>query len=560
MLLNLHVKNLALIDEIEVDFMDHLNILTGETGAGKSIIIGSINAALGGKLSKDMVRDQEQEALIELLFEIEDERTLALIKNLDIPQPEDGQVLLSRKLINGRSVCKVNGENVTIHKIRELSGYLIDIHGQHEHQSLLDQSQHLLILDRFAKDELKEDKQALAIAYEEYKQVLHKLAKDQMDEERRIRELDFLQFELNEISGAKLIKGEDEQLALQYKKMSNAKTIHEIFTHVYQMTGYDNNGAGDLIGRSLKQIIKAAELSEDSQSLKDQLFTIDSLLNDFNREMADYMQDLTFDEESFHEIEERLNLINGLKVKYGNSIEKIQEYEQELQKKQERLLDYGAYMEKLLREKAEHRERILKICSSMTKIRKKAAKALTARIQEALIELNFLDVSFDMEFKEMADFHANGLDEACFVISTNPGQKLRPLHEVASGGELSRIMLAIKSVLADEDAIETLIFDEIDVGISGRTAQKVSERMAVIAKQHQVICITHLAQIAAMADTHYKIEKFVKDDKTVTTIIPMSEEDSILELARITGGVQITEQVLKSAREMKELAKGTKLN
>lgn len=560
MLLNLHVKNMALIEEIEVDFMEHLNILTGETGAGKSIIIGSINAALGGRFSKEMVRDESKESLIELLFQLEDSKTMEQLKTMDINLSPDCQVLITRKMVNGRSVCKLNGETVTINKIKEIAGYLIDIHGQHEHQSLLHKSKHLDILDRFAASGIGSIKEEIAAVYESYRELKLQLEADETDEDKRGRELSFTIYELKEIEDANLKIGEDEDLHKEYKKIANSKSITQSLTLVHQLTGYeDDQSAGDSIGRGLKQMMMAQDMDEELIPLKDQLVILDSLLNDFNRDLSDYMQDMEFDKDAFDEIEARLDLINSLKAKYGNSIVKILEYKDSLLVKLDRLQDYENYRNNL-QTKIEKYERELNVlCDKLTKIRKKSASKLTKLIQKALVELNFLEVTFDMEFKTLNDFTKNGKDEACFVISTNPGEKMRSIGEVASGGELSRIMLAVKSVLADQDAIETLIFDEIDVGISGRTAQKVSERLALIAQEHQVICITHLAQIAAMADTHYLIDKTVNNEKTITQIKPLDEDSSILELARITGGVQITQQVIKSAKEMKELAKGSKL-
>ena len=560
MLLNLHVKNLALIDEIEVDFMDHLNIMTGETGAGKSIIIGSINAALGGKLSKDAVRDESEDALIELLFQVDSSKIRKMIEGNGITMMEDGHLLISRKLSHGRSISRVNGETVTLHQLKELGACLIDIHGQHEHQSLLHKNYHLLILDRFSGEELLPVKERVQEAYEEVKKLKIEWEEAGTSEEQRLREIHFLEYEQSEIEEAKLKPHEDEELQQQYKKMSGAREITELLSTSYLMTGYGQEGAGDLIGRCIQKLSQAVSMDKDLEPLYNQISEIDNLLNDFNRELSDSMGDFNFDEESLLEVEKRLDLINGLKVKYGNSIEKIQEYYEKISGKLEQLYHYEEYRNSL-QKKLERAEGILlEEAKTLSELRKRTAKELVPKIKDALLELNFLDVEFDMEFKELEEVRSNGMDEAYFVISTNPGEKMRPLDAVASGGELSRIMLAIKSVLAEEDDIGTLIFDEIDVGISGRTAQKVSERLAVIAKKHQVLCITHLAQIAAMADSHYKIEKNVSENKTTTSISLLNEENSILELARITGGAIITEQVIKSAKEMKELAKKTNVN
>lgn len=560
MLLNIHVKNLALIDEIEVDFMDHLNIMTGETGTGKSIIIGSINAALGGKLSKDSVRDESKEALIELLFQIDSAKVKKFMSDHGIEPMEENQLLISRKLLHGRTISRINGETVTLAQLKELSAYLIDIHGQHEHQSLLHKNYHLSILDRFIGDELIPLKEQVKEQYEQVKALKVEWEEARTSEEQRNREIHFLEYEQAEIEGAKLRPHEDEELQHQYKKMASAREITQLLSASYLMTGYEQDGAGELIGRCIQKMAQAVSMDQDLQPLYDQISEIDNLLNDFNRELSDCMGDFNFDGESLLEVEKRLDLINGLKVKYGNTIEKIQEYYDSITKKLDRLYHFEQYRNKLKAELEQSEQRLKKEAKQLSEARKEAARHLVPKIKEALLELNFLDVEFDMEFEELQEIRANGMDEAYFVISTNPGEKMRPLDAVASGGELSRIMLAIKSVLAQEDDIDTLIFDEIDVGISGRTAQKVSERLAVIAKKHQVICITHLAQIAAMADAHYKIEKNVNGQKTTTNICQLNENDSILELARITGGAIITDQVIKSAEEMKKLAKRTNVN
>ena len=554
MLLNLHVKNLALIDEIEVDFMEHLNIMTGETGAGKSIIIGSINAALGGKLSKDAVRDESKDALIELLFQIDSPKIRDILEENGISVMEDGQLLISRKLSHGRSISRINGETVSLNQLKELGAYLIDIHGQHEHQSLLHKNYHLLVLDRFAGKEILPLKERVKVAYDEWQDLKREWEESTVDEEQRQREINFLEYEKTEIEEAKLKPKEDEELQIQYKKMAGAREITELLSTSYLMTGYGQEGAGDLIGRSLQKIAQAMSLDKDLTPLYEQISEIDNLLNDFNREVSDTMGDFNFDEESLLEVEKRLDLINGFKVKYGNSMEKIQEYLEKVSEKLEKLYHYEEYRNNLHKKLEQSKERLEKEAEELSKLRRKYAKQLIPKIKYALLELNFLDVEFDMQFETLKEVKENGRDDACFVISTNPGEPMRPIHAVASGGELSRIMLAIKSVLADEDEIETLIFDEIDTGISGRTAQKVSEKLSYIANSHQVILITHLPQIAAMADAHFEILKSAKDGMTQTTIRTLNDGEMVEELARLLGGAKITEAVRENAREMKRLA------
>lgn len=557
MLRNLHVKNLALMDEMEVEFEEGLNILTGETGAGKSLIIGSINMTLGQKVTKEMLKEGADYALVELIFEVKDEETIAKLKEMDI-FPEDGQVIMSRKITGGRSVAKINSESMSAAKVKEAASLLIDIHGQHEHQSLTQKKKQLALLDDYAKNETERVKLQVKKQYEEYISLKKELETKDIDKEEQKRELSFLEFEINEIEKAELKIGEDEELEETYKKMVNGKKIAEACGLAYQMTSEGRENAADFTGRALRELNSVTEYDSQLTSLDEQLAEIDSLLNDFNRELADYLTGLEFEEEEFHNIESRLDEINHLKSKYGDTIEEILKAKEEKEKRRENLLDYDAYVNSLREKLKNATAELEKSSGKLSKIRQKYAKELSGLIKDHLLDLNFETVELQMQFEKLEHFTANGYDEAEFLISTNPGEELKPLSKVASGGELSRIMLALKTVLAENDAIETLIFDEIDTGISGRTAQKVSEKMNLIGKKHQVICITHLPQIAAMSDTHFLIEKQVEKGKTKSEIQKLDNEESIRELARMLGGVSITETVLENAREMKELAGKTK--
>lgn len=557
MLVSLHVKNFAIINEVEVYFKDHLNIMTGETGAGKSIIIGSINAALGAKVSKDIIKSGAEYALVELVFESEDEEVFRVMRELELPI-EGKQIIISRKIMPGRSICRINGESVTGAALTTIAALLIDIHGQHEHQSLLHKAKHLEIVDRFAKAEIGSLKQELEASYKNYLKLKQEYQEAGMDEEKRLREISFLEYEVNEIKNANLLPGEDEELAVVYKKLSNANTISEGLQAVHGYMGYEGNAAGDSVSRALRHLTKLAEYDEVIGGFLSQVTDIEALINDFNRELSQYLAGMENNEEELYEVTKRLDLINHLKQKYGSTIDDIKKHCKICEEKLNRYRDYDEYMEKLKRSLAEEEKRLDTLCEKLSLIRKAKSVELTAKIREALISLNFLDVKFEMTFERTAHYSSNGYDDAEFIISTNPGEALRPLSKVASGGELSRIMLGIKSVLADKDEIETLIFDEIDVGISGRTAQKVSEQLSLIANQHQIICITHLAQIAAMADAHYSIEKQTDGSSTQTIIRELKKEEQIDELARILGGAAITDRVKENAREMKELAAASK--
>ena len=546
MLQNLHVKNLALIDEIEVEFGDGLNILTGETGAGKSIILGSVNLALGGRYSKDILRQGAEYGFVELTFQVENEHQIRELKELDI-YPEDGAVILSRRLMEKRSVSRINGETVPIALLKEAASILIDIHGQHEHQSLLYKKNHLGIVDAFARETASDVKQKVLEAYKAYKACEKELDEMETDEAQRAKELSFLKFETGEIREADLKTGEDEDLEELYRRIVNSKRIAECVSEAYLYTSEGNDSASENLSRAIRAVSEIVEYDERASQMYDQLVEIDSLLNDFNRELADYADECEFSDEEFHDTEERLNEINHLKTKYGNTIEEILAYCAAQEKRLAALEDYDNYIEDLRAKAKKSEEELRKQAKKLSAIRRKQAKVLSKSIEDGLKDLNFENVQFEIGFAETKGYTAEGMDDVEFMISLNPGQPLKPLASVASGGELSRIMLAIK----------TVIFDEIDVGISGRTAQKVSEKMAVIGKGHQVICITHLAQIAAMADRHYLIEKASSKGDTRTDIRRLDENESVRELARILGGAKITDTVLKSAVEMKELARQT---
>ena len=551
MLQNLHVKNLALIDETEVEFGPGLNILSGETGAGKSIIIGSINLALGEKVQKEMLRDNGESALVELIFFVEDADTIEAIRALDI-EMEDDTVILSRKITGGRAIGRINGEAVSASKMKAVASLLIDIHGQHEHQSLLSKKKHLEILDTFAKESLGDKKEKLAQCYQEYRKLKDELEHANLDGEERARELSFLEYEVKEIEDAQLTVGEDEELEAVFRKYSNGKKIMDAVGAANAATSEDDESASERIGRALRELSSVSSYDERVKEMEEQLTEIDNLLSDFNHELASYLSDEEFDEETFYETEKRLDLINHLKSKYGNTIADILKYGEEKAERITVLNDYDAYLAGLQKNVSEKEKQLEQLSREVSDIRKKESKKLTESIKNALLDLNFLDVQFMMEFAE-TDYTANGIDDAQFLISTNPGEPVKPLGKVASGGELSRIMLAIKTVMAS-DKIGTLIFDEIDSGISGRTAQMVSEKMNALGRSHQIICITHLPQIAAMADSHFLIEKSVENQATVSKIHKLTDEESVEELARMLGGVEITDTVLENAREMKQMA------
>ncbi len=553
MLLELHVKNLALIEAADVELEDGLNILTGETGAGKSIMIGSVNLALGQKASKEMIRNGAEYAYVELVFSVSPEKEKAL-RALDVTPDENGILIISRKIMAARSLSRINDETVTAARLKQVTSLLIDIHGQHEHQSLLHASKHLEILDTYAKSRTLNLKAQTASLYAQYTRLEKQLNQLVTDAESRRREADFLRFEIEEIENADVKEGEEETLAASYRKYANARRIIGNLSAAYREVD------AEAVGNALHEVSEVSEFDPELKSIQDQLYDAEAVLSDAHHAIGEYLEQLDFDEEAFQQTQERLDLIRNLQAKYGGSTEKIRSALEEKRARLEQLEHFDEYRVRLEQEYKKSEEQLEKACAELSEVRKEEAGTLTEKIREGLVDLNFLDVRFSMEFQRLPHYTADGFDAAEFVISTNPGEPERPLGQVASGGELSRIMLAIKTVLADSDDIPTLIFDEIDTGISGRTAQKVAEKLAVISRNHQVICITHLPQIASMADCHFEIAKSTDGASTKTKIVRLKDEAVTTELARLLGGAQITEAVLQNAREMKELARQTKMH
>lgn len=554
MLLSLNVKNLALIENVEIEFGKGMNILTGETGAGKSILLGSVNLALGSKAGSDVIGRYAESAFVELSFLVDNHEKIARLEEMDI-YPENGIITISRRILPGKSVIKVNGETITAANVRKITELLIDIHGQHDHQSLLYKKNHLEILDKYCKDELYPYKEELSKKHAQFVELKKKLSEMDVSVEERNREKDFLEFEIKEIEAAKLTVGEDEDLESLYRKITNSKKIMEELNLVNQLMseGLEYN-VGDMVGRAYTALNQISRFDDDLNSILNELSEIDSRINDFNYEIKNYMSEMDFDDKLFIETENRLNIINGLKSKYGNTIEEILSYYNEAVAKLEYFNDYEHKLSVLKDELFNTQKEVMLLCEKISAIRIKASKVLQEEIKNALIDLNFEQVAFEIHISREENMTKNGFDEAEFMISVNPGEKVKPLAKIASGGELSRIMLGIKSVLAGRDDIDTLIFDEIDTGISGRTAQRVSEKMAQISQNHQVICITHLPQIASMADTHFLIHKEIVDGFTKTDINPLNETSIIEELARMLGGSEITDIVMENARQMKEMA------
>lgn len=561
MLTYLHVKNIALIDELEVDFNEGFNILTGETGAGKSIIIGSINAVLGNKTSKDFIRKGCDYALIQLVFSITSKSIYNKLEALGIKI--DDELIITRKIShNGRSVYRINGEVVNSYFVKDIAGLLIDLHSQHEHQSLLKKKNHIKLLNKFLGPSIEKPLKILKEKIKQLKTLKSEISIDMMDDESRLREISFLEYEINEIESAQLEIGEDIILEQELKKMSHMQLIRQSLASINQyMTGEDiTSNVTISVNNAIKTMQSIRDFDEQLNILAGQLDDIDLLIGDFTRELTNYADNLYIDEDAVLTMSHRMDLINSLKMKHGQSIEIILEG---LKQKKDRLFNLKNFEEQIDRIKRECNrleQDIYKLCQKLSDIRKNGAVKVSEMILCALKELNLNDSKFDISIKQKDHYDSNGWDDVEFMISTNVGETLKPLIDVASGGEISRVMLAMKSVLANYDDIDTLIFDEIDAGISGRTAQVVAEKMAILSRKTQLLCITHLPQIAAMADTHYLIEKSNTENKTKISMSKLDESKVSIELARLLSGAKLTDTVINNAKEMKRLANELKEN
>lgn len=553
MLKALHVKNLALIEEADISFDKGFTVFSGETGAGKSILLESIHMALGGRAPKDLIRTGKEYALVELTFVVDDEMVLNVLGDKGV-WPEDSEIVISRKLTNDKSLIRVNGETVSAAFVREIGDLLLDIHGQNEHHSLLKKSNQMNILDAYGKEDIAELKEIIKNKYNEYKRVLKNLNETDLDETSRIRELDYIEFEINEIESASLKEGEEDELSNEYSRLSNARNIMEIMGKAMDMVGGSSGrSAEDLIGEASGKVSAITDLDSGIKDIYDQLLVLESEVSDCSRAISNYLNSFSFDEETLRNTAERLDLIRNLEKKYGATIQQINEHLEKSKERRDELICMAETRERSIKAKAKLEDELKSLSHELTKKRIAIKTRLEEKIMDNLRELNFLHVYFEAALRPLEGYTANGMDEVEFMISMNKGESPKPLELVASGGELSRIMLAIKTVLADSDVIETQIFDEIDAGISGITASCVAKKLREIGNKRQVFCISHLPQIVSAANNHYLIEKKIVDDKTITTVESLDEAGSIREIARILGGDMITETTLSSAAEMKKM-------
>lgn len=556
MLLGLSVKNLALIEELDMEFAEGFNVLTGETGAGKSVLIGSVNLALGAPADATLIRDGKEYALIELVFRVSDAESVASLREMEVFPEEDGTVVLQRKITPGRSSCKIQGETVTAKQLRAISSLLIQIHGQNDQQSLVSEDEQMRLLDRYIGEDVVRIREQLRMAYDEYRALQTEYEKTDLDEREKQRETDLIRYETAEIEAASLKEGEDVLLEETFRKMEAGRRIKDALSAAVQGLD-DDGGALDALSNALRAL-SSLKNDADAQTFYEQLADAENLVRDLSRDMRGYLDDTSFSEEEYTNTTDRLNLINRLKEKYASlngSVEDVLRYASDRMERLSQLQDLDAYRSRLAEDVKKAREKTLRYAKQLTACRKKGADAFAPALIEALADFDFNDLRFEVQItSDEAALTGNGMDRVTFLLSTNTGERLRRLSDVASGGELSRIMLGIRCVLAERNDTASMIFDEIDTGISGKTAWSVAKKLGTLSASRQVICITHLAQIAAMQDTHFLIYKEVTGERTYTRIRQLREEDSIAELARLFATSKVSDAAMQNAVETRKEA------
>lgn len=537
MIATLHIKNIGIIEDLSIDLNKGLNILTGETGAGKTLIIDSLQIISGGRFSKEMIRKGETNSFVELcMYEPESEKS------------EEGNIIISREIsATGKNMCKINGRMVTVNELKEFMSNFIEIHGQNDNQNLLDNRKHITYLDNFSGEKLQKDKEKYEKLYEERNQIKQELKDNFGDEKEKQRKLDLLQYQVNEIEEAKLKIEEETELEEKRKIMSNAEKISD---NLNEADNLISENSIDTISMAIRALEKIENIDEKYEKVSGSLKTIYYELQELSRDISSYTKDIYFDEEERNYIEERLNLIYSLKRKYGNSIKEILKYSEETKKEIEHIENLEEYNNKLKNRQKEIEHQMDKLAKEMNEIRKENAKNLSEQINQELIDLEMKNAKINIHIEYKDEYYKTGKDIVTFFIATNIGENEKELSKIASGGEMSRIMLAIKKVLAETDKMPVLVFDEIDTGISGKAANSVAKKLKAIAKKHQVMCISHLPNIAAVADHNYFISKNVKQERTSTQIRLLKENEVIEEIARISSG-EVNEITLKYATELR---------
>ena len=538
MITNLHIKNIGIIEDLEINFNKGMNVLTGETGAGKTLIIDSIEIICGGRFSKEMIRKGEDHSYIEIcMYEPQDINSI------------DGNIIIAREIYsNGRNTCKINGRLVTVAELKKFMNNYIEIHGQNANQQLFDSNTHIKYLDNFIGKEIIEVKSKYSEKYIRYNEIKRELKINYGDEKEKQRKLDLLKYQLNEIKEAKLKNGEEEKLEEKRKIMLNSEKIAKNLGEASQAIGENTI---DVIGTAVRSLEKIEEIDSKYTQTIESLRNIYYEMQEISRDINSYCEDVEFDEQERTEVETRLDTIYNLKRKYGNNIEEILKYSEEVEKEIIKIENAEEYNAKLRKELSELEKSLNEIGTQISNIRKKYAQELSKKINKELLELEMKNakINVKVEYKEK-EYFENGKDDVKFLISTNIGENESELAKIASGGEMSRIMLAIKKVLAEADNVPVLIFDEIDTGISGKAGKSVAEKMKSISKNHQVLCISHLATITANADYNFFISKKVENGRTATSIKQLNEQEVLQEIARISSG-EVNEITLKYASELR---------
>ncbi len=536
MISTLHIKNVGIIDDISVNLNEGLNILTGETGAGKTLIIDSLQIISGGRFSKEMIRKGEDFSYVELSIYIEEKQQ---------------DIVISREIYsNGRNVCKIDGRLVSVNELKNFMKEVLDIHGQHENQSLLEVNTHIKYLDSIANNEISTLKEKYCGLYIRYNDIKQEISKNFGDDKEKRRELDLLNYQKEEIECAKLKEGEEEELEAERTKMLNSE---KILSNINEANMQINENAIDSISTAIRAMEKIEEIDKKYEQSLNTLKGIYYDIQELSRDIESYHEDVNFDEEERNKVEERLDTIYTLKRKYGNSIEEILKYNVEINERIQKIENSEEYVKNLKNELKQVSEEMLNLSKKMHEIRVKYAKILASNINKELADLKMQNADLEVKIDQSEQFNINGMDKVEFLISTNIGEDKKPLSKIASGGEMSRIMLAIKNVLADVDNVATMVFDEIDTGISGSVANSVGEKLKSISKKHQVICVTHLANIVAKGDYNYYISKETKNDRTKTNIRKLNEEETIKEIARIASG-DISDIALEHAKTLRKIA------
>lgn len=555
MLLELSIKNFAIIDYLRINFTKGLNVITGETGSGKSIIIEALGVVLGGRGTKELIRTGESKAILQAIFVLEDKKFIKpLLDENGITLEDDNLLIITREIPNNSpSISRINDKVVTLSILNTITQTLIDIFAQDEHQSLLNTGNHKIIIDSFGDEYHKSLKLKVKSLYEIYINEKKKLDEMNIGLMERERLIDLYKFQLNEIDSVRLSSYDDEEIENDYNKLTNIVEIIQGIGEIVESFNNENYGfvsIFDHINRNISILNNLTKFDSDLIEYLNRFKDVNYELQDLNNEFLRYIDNIQLDEERLDKLTERLDIVNKLKKKYGNTVSKILEYRDSIEESLNKLLNYEKEIEKLTKRIAEHENKLNKSSKELSESRKSISLLLEKNITKELNELNMHNVNFEVDFKEKKNYTSDGIDSIEFLISTNIGESLKPLSKIASGGEMSRIMLGFKSILAKYDSIATMIFDEIDTGISGRTAQIVSEKIYNISRDRQVISVTHLPQIAAIADTQFSINKETKNEKVSISIKKLNEEDRVFELAKIIGGVDLTDTTINHAKEM----------